>query len=99
MNNSELNINESMASLVSSSPSSSASACNDSNLENIDSQDPSDVLKILITTDNHLGFMERDPVRGEDSFNSFEEALKIANENQVDFILLGGDLFHEVNLI
>lgn len=31
----------------------------------------------------------------DDSFNSFEEILQIANSRDVDFILLGGDLFHE----
>lgn len=31
----------------------------------------------------------------QDSFNSFEEILQIANSRQVDFILLGGDLFHD----
>ncbi|PHZ17523.1 DNA repair exonuclease [Rhizopus microsporus ATCC 52813] len=50
--------------------------------------------KILIATDNHLGYLERDPIRGQDSFNTFEEILQIAESNQVDFILLGGDLFH-----
>ena len=64
-------------------------------LEKIDTKDPCDVLKILITTDNHLGFMEKDAERGNDSFNSFEEALEIAKREEVDFILLGGDLFHE----
>ncbi len=64
-------------------------------IDKIDSKDPNDVLKILITTDNHLGFMEKDPERGSDSFVSFEEALEIARQEQVDFILLGGDLFHE----
>ncbi|KAJ3190528.1 Double-strand break repair protein mre11a, partial [Irineochytrium annulatum] len=52
-------------------------------------------LRILIATDNHLGYMERDPVRGGDSFDSFEEILQIATEREVDFILLGGDLFHD----
>ena len=42
-----------------------------------------------------MGFKETDPVVGEDSFNSFEECLKIANNENVDFVLLGGDLFHE----
>lgn len=56
---------------------------------------PDDVFKILITTDNHLGFMEKDGERGQDSFISFEEALLIAKKENVDFILLGGDLFHE----
>ena len=46
-------------------------------------------------TDNHLGYMERDGVRSEDSFASFEEILKIAKARDVDFIVLGGDLFHE----
>ena len=42
-----------------------------------------------------VGYMERDPVRGLDSINSFREILKLAVEKDVDFILLGGDLFHE----
>ncbi|KNC55052.1 double-strand break repair protein MRE11A [Thecamonas trahens ATCC 50062] len=51
------------------------------------------VFKILITTDNHVGYAEDDPVRGGDSFEAFEEVLKIAEAEAVDFILLGGDLF------
>ncbi|CAN0347285.1 unnamed protein product, partial [Ectocarpus sp. 12 AP-2014] len=39
--------------------------------------------------------MERDPVRGKDSFAAFEEMLLLAKERKVDFVLLGGDLFHE----
>ena len=30
-----------------------------------------------------------------DSFNSFREILEIALERRVDFVLLGGDLFHD----
>jgi len=30
-----------------------------------------------------------------DSFNTFEEILTIAKTEEVDFVLLGGDLFHE----
>ncbi|KDN37905.1 Metallo-dependent phosphatase, partial [Tilletiaria anomala UBC 951] len=54
-----------------------------------------DVIKVMITTDNHIGYMENDPVRGQDAINSFREALEIAKEEQVDMILLGGDLFHD----
>ena len=32
-------------------------------------------LRILVATDNHLGFAERDPIRCEDSFNTFEEIM------------------------
>lgn len=54
-----------------------------------------DTMKILIATDTHLGYMEKDGERANDSLNSFEEILEIAQKNDVDFILLGGDLFHE----
>jgi len=30
-----------------------------------------------------------------DSFDTFEEILQLALEHDVDFVLLGGDLFHE----
>ncbi|CAG8736399.1 2686_t:CDS:2, partial [Racocetra persica] len=44
---------------------------------------------------NHLGYMENDPIRGQDSLNTFREILQIAKQNDVDMVLLGGDLFHE----
>ncbi|XP_065209390.1 double-strand break repair protein MRE11 [Planococcus citri] len=59
------------------------------------SSPPDDTFKILVATDIHLGYAENDPVRGEDSFNTFEEILELAKANDVDFILLGGDLFHD----
>lgn len=52
-------------------------------------------LSLLIATDNHLGYAEKDPIRGNDSFDTFEEILRLAQEHQVDGVLLGGDLFHE----
>ncbi|KAF9760895.1 Double-strand break repair protein MRE11 [Nosema granulosis] len=52
-------------------------------------------MKILITSDNHLGYKEKDDIRGKDSFDTFEEILMLANEHNVDFILQGGDLFHD----
>ena len=69
------------------------SSSNDDNFE--DTNDPSDILNLMVTTDNHLGFLEKDTERSEDSYISFEETLEIAKIEQVDFILLGGDLFHE----
>lgn len=52
-------------------------------------------MKVIISTDNHIGFMERDPVRGNDSFAAFEEVLATARRKRVDMVLLAGDLFHE----
>jgi double-strand break repair protein MRE11 len=42
-----------------------------------------DTLRILVSTDNHLGYVERDPVRGLDSFAAFEEVLYLAKKYQV----------------
>jgi hypothetical protein len=30
-------------------------------------------LRVLVATDSHLGFMEKDPIRRNDSFDAFEE--------------------------
>ncbi|KAG7162191.1 double-strand break repair protein MRE11-like [Homarus americanus] len=54
-----------------------------------------DTFRILVATDNHIGYAENDPERGDDSLETFEEILQMAVEQKVDFILLGGDLFHE----
>ncbi|XP_060090909.1 double-strand break repair protein MRE11 [Heteronotia binoei] len=58
-------------------------------------EEEKDTFKILVATDIHLGYLEKDAVRGNDTFVTFDEILKLAQENEVDFILLGGDLFHE----
>ncbi len=34
-------------------------------------------------TDNHVGYMEKDPVRCNDSLESFEEILKVAKDQEV----------------
>lgn len=77
-----------------------------------DKKDLNDVFNILVATDIHLGYAEKDPIKGKiyhswwrklyfflfqggDTFTTFEEILKIAQEQEVDFLLLGGDLFHE----
>ncbi|KAL3696516.1 hypothetical protein R1sor_010592 [Riccia sorocarpa] len=59
-------------------------------------RDPNqDTVRVLVATDTHLGYMEKDELRGLDSFNAFDEICSIAAEKEVDFLLLGGDLFHE----
>lgn len=54
-----------------------------------------DTMRVLVATDIHLGYAEKDPVRGEDSFVTFEEILQNAQQLKVDMVLLGGDLFHD----
>lgn len=55
----------------------------------------SDTIRILVSTDNHVGYNERDPVRGDDSWKSFHEVMCLAKDQDVDMVLLAGDLFHE----
>ena len=56
-----------------------------------------DTFKFLVSTDTHLGYKETDNIRKNDSFEAFEEVLQKAKDNNVDFVLLGGDLFHDLN--
>ncbi|CDW79338.1 dna repair exonuclease [Stylonychia lemnae] len=50
----------------------------------------------MISTDNHLGYKENDRVRSNDSFLAFQEVLATANGTpNLDYLLLGGDLFHD----
>lgn len=53
-----------------------------------------DTIRILITTDNHVGYNEADPITGDDSWKSFHEIMMLAKSYNVDMILQGGDLFH-----
>jgi double-strand break repair protein MRE11 len=53
------------------------------------------VIRIMISTDTHLGYMEKDSVRCDDSFAAFEEVLIKAKAQSADFVLLAGDVFHE----
>ena len=48
-----------------------------------------------MATDNHVGYAERDPIRGDDSWKTFHEVMCLAKEKDVDMVLLAGDLFHE----
>ncbi|VDP79285.1 unnamed protein product [Echinostoma caproni] len=60
-----------------------------------DSNETENTFRILVSTDNHLGFAERDSIRGPDSLRTFEEILHLAQKNDVDFIFFAGDIFHE----
>ncbi|TVU18520.1 hypothetical protein EJB05_34624, partial [Eragrostis curvula] len=42
--------------------------------------------------------MEKDEIRRFDSFQAFEEICSLTEQNKVDFVLLGGNLFHENKL-
>lgn len=42
-----------------------------------------DTIRILVATDNHVGYAERDPVRGNDSYTTFNEIMELARERDV----------------
>ncbi len=42
-----------------------------------------------------MGFEERDPIRKDDSWRTFDEIMQLARARDVDMVLLGGDLFHD----
>ncbi|RKU43377.1 meiotic recombination [Coniochaeta pulveracea] len=46
-----------------------------------------DTIRILVATDNHVGYEERDPIRKDDSWRSFEEVLTIARTHDVDMVM------------
>ncbi|CRK15174.1 hypothetical protein BN1723_010551 [Verticillium longisporum] len=54
-----------------------------------------DTIRILVATDNHVGYEERDPIRKDDSWRTFDEIMEMAKKEDVDMVLLGGDLFHD----
>lgn len=60
----------------------------------LEDPDPN-TLRILVSTDNHLGYAENDNVRGNDSFAALEEVLYLAKQYSCDMVMLAGDLFHE----
>ncbi|TVY42597.1 Double-strand break repair protein [Lachnellula subtilissima] len=54
-----------------------------------------DTIRVLIATDSHVGYCERDPIRKDDSSRSFNEVMELAKSEDVDMVLLAGDLFHD----
>ncbi|KAI0162384.1 DNA repair protein [Pestalotiopsis sp. NC0098] len=59
------------------------------------SQPEEDTIRVLVATDNHVGYEEHDSVRGDDSWQTFDEIMTLARTQDVDMVLLAGDLFHE----
>ncbi|KAF9224725.1 DNA repair exonuclease [Gyrodon lividus] len=45
--------------------------------------EPDKTIRILLATDNHIGYLERDPIRGQDSINTFKEILQLAVKHDV----------------
>ncbi|KAL6793767.1 Mre11 DNA-binding presumed domain-containing protein [Trichoderma sp. SZMC 28013] len=54
-----------------------------------------DTIRILVATDNHVGYEERDAIRKDDSWRTFDEIMTLARRQDVDMVLLAGDLFHD----
>lgn len=46
-------------------------------------RDEEDTFKILLATDIHLGYLEKDAIRGNDSYNTMDEILSYAKAKQV----------------
>lgn len=42
-----------------------------------------DTIRILVATDSHVGYEERDPIRKDDSWKSFDEVLTLAKTQDV----------------
>jgi hypothetical protein len=48
----------------------------------------SDTIKILVATDSHVGYEERDPIRKDDSWRSFDEVMQLAKTEDVCPLIL-----------
>jgi len=44
------------------------------------------IFRFLSATDCHIGYAEKDPIRQNDSFNTFEEILLMAHEHEVSML-------------
>lgn len=57
----------------------------------------SDTIRILLTTDNHVGCFENDPIRGNDGWKTFDEITQIAKDQDVDMLVQGVIYFISIN--
>lgn len=46
-----------------------------------------DTIRILVATDSHVGYEERDPIRKDDSWKSFHEVMCLAKAEDVSRLL------------
>lgn len=44
-----------------------------------------DTIRILVATDNHVGYEERDAIRKDDSWRTFDEVLNLARTQDVSY--------------
>ncbi len=59
-----------------------------------------DTVKFIHASDIHLGAAQyQNEVRSNDFIHAFKEILELALEHQVDFILLGGDVFTSLEML
>lgn len=42
-----------------------------------------DTIRILVASDNHVGYEERDPIRKDDSWKTFDEIMNLARTEDV----------------
>lgn len=49
----------------------------------------------MLATDNHIGYNERDPVRGQDSINTFKEILQLAVKYEVSTMPICAESFFQ----
>lgn len=49
----------------------------------INSSADSDTIRILVATDSHVGYEERDAIRKDDSWKSFDEVMQLAKSQDV----------------
>jgi double-strand break repair protein MRE11 len=47
----------------------------------------------MLATDHHIGYLERDPIRGMDAINTFKEILQLAVKHDVRRHCFSASLF------
>jgi hypothetical protein len=59
-------------------PSGQLALCNSFSSSTTNHFSAADTIRILIATDSHVGYEERDPIRKDDSWRSFDEVMQLA---------------------